>query len=605
MALFDIFKRKDAKVLQSTDPYFNNSFGISSIFRSIQQSFFNKSGSGVTVSSEIAYQISAYWLAVRAISEDVAKLPIKAYTLQKDGTRKPITTTPILKTLQQGFNPSLDPMTGRQLWVQWMLTYGNAYSEIVYNDKGEINLYPIHPTRVQPFRPTPDAELHFHITLQDQVGQNAPGKKAMILGPHEMLHLRGMGNEDVGVSIGEIAAESLGISIAAQNFTGAFFGNNLSIGATLETDKALNAEQKEEIRGFWKKRFSGSKNAGEMAILDRGFKFNRIQMNSTDAELLSTRKFQVEEIARWFRIPPHKLMDMTQAKFANLEQNDLNYITDTLTPWITRIETQVKFHFHKTDNTFIDIDEKGLARGDMAARSAWWKSMLDMGVVNPNTIANVEGLPLPEGGEVYYTSVNLAPVSENIKGRQLDNDIKEKSLEEPEPMPEPEPIEEPTPEPEPEEEETQEEVSTGITEQSAISAYLPSMHDSIKRLTRKEKLSHDAAAKKDQTAMKEHLDKFYIKFEQELSDCFQVHADFICNVQSKEKFTEDKLMFMAQEVCNMEKVENQADKVIEYLLKEVAQLDDAPRLGEIRQDENGMNYIWNMSGWVEVDVLKK
>jgi hypothetical protein len=413
-----------------------------------------------------------------------------------------------------------------------------------------------------------------------------------------------------------------------------------------------------------------------MAILDRGFKFNRIQMSSTDAELLSTRKFQVEEIARWFRIPPHKLMDMTQAKFANLEQNDLNYITDTLTPWIYRIETQVKFHFHREDDIYIDIDEKGLARGDMAARSAWWQSMQNMGVVNADTIANFEGLPLPEGGDVYYTSVNLTPVSENIRSRQLDNDKKEQELQ-PDIDADPENAESTerisklrfeslkskfdsygvavragaiTPQTDDERrfrkeaglptmspavngawgedggvrrpitlqtpaqeaiEEAQADKATGnsnkqeLTEQSAISAYLPSMHDSIKRLTRKEKLSHDAAAKKDQVAMKEHLDKFYIKFEQELSDCFQVHADFICNVQSKEKFTEDKLMFMAQEVCNMEKVENQADKVIEYLLKEVAQLDDAPRLGEIRQDENGMNYIWNMSGWVEVDVLKK
>jgi HK97 family phage portal protein len=605
MALFDIFKRKDAKVLQSSDPYFNRNYSINNLFRSLQQSFFTKSGSNTVVGADIAYQVSAYWLAVRAISEDVAKLPIKAYTMQKDGIKKNIVTTPILKTLQQGFNPSLDPMTGRQLWVQWMLTYGNAYNEIVTNAKGEIHLYPIHPTRVQPFRPKPTDQLHYRINLRDQVGQNPSMPAQQVLKPHEMLHLRGMGNEDVGVSIGEVAAESLGIAIAAQNFTGAFFGNNLSIGATLETDKALNAEQKEEIRGFWKKRFSGSKNAGEMAILDRGFKFNRIQMSSTDAELLSTRKFQVEEIARWFRIPPHKLMDMTQAKFANLEQNDLNYITDTLTPWISRIETQIKFHFHKTDNTFIDIDEKGLARGDMAARMAYYKELFATGSINAQTIANLEGLPAPDNGDKYYIPLNLAPVDLNLEAKELENEQKKKDLEEPEPMPEPEPVVVEEPEPVEEEEEAQEETPTGITEQAAIVAYLPSMHDSLSRLTRKEQLSHDAAAKKDATQMKEHLDKFYIKFEKELADCFQVHAAFICNVQNKDKFTDDKLLFMSQEVCNMEKSDNQTDKVIEYLLKEIAQLDDAPRLGEVRTDEEGNNYMWNMSGWVEVDVSKK
>lgn len=677
MALFDIFKRKDAKVLQSSDPQFNRNYSINNLFRSLQQSFFTKSGSNTVVGADIAYQVSAYWLAVRAISEDVAKLPVKAYTLEADGTRKPVTNVPILKTLQQGFNPSLDPFTGKQLMVQWMQTYGNAYCEIVTNAKGEIQLYPIHPTRVQPFRPKPTDQLHYRINLRDQVGQNPSMPAQQVLKPHEMLHLRGMGNEDVGVSIGEVAAESLGIAIAAQNFTGAFFGNNLSIGATLETDKALNAEQKEEIRGFWKKRFSGSKNAGEMAILDRGFKFNRIQMSSTDAELLSTRKFQVEEIARWFRIPPHKLMDMTQAKFANLEQNDLNYATDTLTPWITRLEVQIKFHFHKTDNIFIDIDEKGLARGDMVARVSFYKELFAMQSINANTIANLEGLPKPDNGDTYYIPLNLAPVDSNIKSKELDNKKKEQDLQ-PEVDADPDnaesterisklrfeslkgkfdaygvavragaltpqtadeqrfrkeaglpamstevnsawtddggirrPITLQTPAQEAIEEAQAEKATSNqsqndqrqLTEQAAIVAYLPSMHDSLSRLTRKEQLSHDAAAKKDATQMKEHLDKFYIKFEKELADCFQVHAAFICNVQNKDKFTDDKLLFMSQEVCNMEKSDNQTDKVIEYLLKEIAQLDDAPRLGEIRQDSDGVLHRFGLTGWSEVSGI--
>jgi HK97 family phage portal protein len=607
MAFLDIFKRNDATIQQSTVPFNQGGSVLNSFMRSLHQSFFNKTGSNINVSVDSAYQVSAYWLAVRAISEDIAKLPVKAYSLLPDGTKKPVNDIPILKTLQQGFNPSLDPFTGKQLAIQWMQTYGNAYFEISYNSFGEIQLWPIHPTRVQPYRQGDGGELRYHITIADQNNQKPGSPKSLNYTSKEILHLRGMGNEDVGVSIGEVAAESLGIAIAAQNFTGAFFGNNLAIGATLETDKSLNAEQKEEIRGFWKKRFSGPKSAGEMAILDRGFKFNRIQMASTDAELLSTRKFQVEEIARWFRIPPHKLMDMTQAKFANLEQNDLNYITDTLTPWIARVEVQIKFHFHKTDNIYIDIDEKGLARGDMAARMVYYKELFSMQSINAKTIANLEGLPVPDNGDTYYIPLNLAPVDLNIESKELENEQKKKDLEEPEPVEEPE-VEEVAPiiaPEEPEKEEETEQKGPELTPNAAISAYLPSMHDSLSRLTRKEHNSHESAAKKEPTQMKEHLDKFYIKFEQELADCFQIHADFICNVQGKEKFTSDKLMFMSKEVCNLEKSENQSDKVIEYLLKEIAQLDDAPKLGEIRQDEDGMNYIWNMSGWVEVDVSKK
>ena len=679
MSIFDMFRRKDVTAMQSSDPFFNNGSRLSNIFRSLNQAYSSTTGSKISVNPDTAYQISAYWLAVRAISEDIAKLPVKAYSLNADNTRTAINDIPILKTLREGFNPSLDPFTGKQLAIQWMQTYGNAYFEVTTDSLGEINLYPIHPTRVQPFRPTPTAPLHFHISFSDEVSQRSSLPNSVNFKPHEILHLRGMGNESVGVSIGSVAAESLGIAIAAQNFTGAFFGNNLSIGATIETDKALNAEQKDEIRKAMDKRFAGSKNAHKSMVLDRGFKFSRIQMDSTDAELLNTRKFQVEEIARWFRIPPHKLMDMTQAKFANLEQNDLNYATDTLVPWISRFEVQVKFHFHRHDNIYIDIDEKGLSRGDMAARTAWTKEMFAMGAMNAATIADREGLPEPDGGHVYYIPLNLAPVDLNIKSKELDNQKKEQDLQ-PDVDPDPENLESNerisklrfdslkgkvdaygvavragaiTPQTADEQRFRKEggfpamspavnkawvedegvrrpitlqtaaqediekaqavkatstptkEPAQDVTAQSAISAYLPSMSDSLSRLTRKEHNSHESAAKKEPVQMKEHLDKFYIKFEQELADCFQIHADFICNVQKKDKFTSDKLLFMSKEVCNWEKSENQSDIVIEYLLKEIAQLDDAPKLGEIRQDDDGMNYIWNMSGWVEVDVLKK
>jgi hypothetical protein len=196
----------------------------------------------------------------------------------------------------------------------------------------------------------------------------------------------------------------------------------------------------------------------------------------------------------------------------------------------------------------------------------------------------------------------MMPVDLNNKNHELDIEAKEQALEEPEPEPQPIPQEPEPTEPETEEEEPEEvEESEGITEQAAISAYLPAMHDSIKRLMRKESLSHESAAKKDPVQMKEHLDKFYIKFEQELADCFTIHANYLCNVKDKEKFTGDKLLFIAKDVCQWEKSENQADKVIEHLLQEIVQLDDAPFLGEIRS-EGGKNYIFTMHGWDEVNV---
>jgi len=602
MKLLPSFLKKKSTALMSggnQDPSF---WPSSNSLRSLYQQVVNPTKANIPVTSESAYQLAAYWLAVRAISEDIAKLPINLFTVDSDGKKKPIIKSPLQQILTQGFNSETDSMTGLQTLIQWMLTYGNAYAEIQHNAMGEMQWILIHPERVSVQRDG-NGELVYRITESSELDKRRIRHNYSTLKANQILHLKGPGNGVVGYSIGQIAAQSLGISIAAQDFTGSFFGNSLSLGAALETDKSLNADQKDAIRKDWEKSYGGSNKAGKMAILDRSFKFNRLQMNSTDAELLNTRKFQIEEIARWFRIPPHKLMDMSKSTFNNVEQQDINYATDTLTPWISRLEKQLKFRFHRKDNTVIDIDEKALSRGDMAARSSFLKEMFAMGAMSGNQVALAEGLPEYKGGEARFIPMNLTPLDQGLKSAALDNDVKEKSLVEPEPVDEPEPVE---PEPvEDEEPEPTPDQAQGVSEQGAIAAYLPSMADSISRLTRKEQLNHESAAKKEPQQMKEALDKFYIKFEAELKDCLQLHANYLCSILNKDMFTEDKLLFMSQEICQLEKKENQADIIVEMLLKDIDEAFDAPKLGEIRQDDDGTAYSFTMNGWVEVDTVKK
>jgi len=604
MKLLPSFLKKKSTELMTGGNQSPNFWPSANSLQSLYQRVVNPTKANISVTSESAFQLAAYWLAVRAISEDIAKLPINLFTVDSKGKKKPIAKSPLQQILTQGFNSETDSMTGRQTMIQWMLTYGNAYAEVLTNDMGEMSWILIHPERVNVQR-NGNGNLIYVVTQSSELDNRQRVKQnTNTLQANQMLHLKGPGNGVVGYSIGQIAAQSLGISIAAQDFTGAFFGNNLALGAALETDKALNAEQKKAIRDDWKKKFGGSSKAGEMAILDRSFKFSRIQMNSTDAELLNTRKFQIEEIARWFRIPPHKLMDMSKSTFNNVEQQDINYATDTLTPWISRIETQLKFRFHRKDNTVIDIDEKALSRGDMKARSGFLKEMFAMGAMSGNQIALAEGLPEYTGGETRFIPMNLTPLEESLKSASLDNDVKEKSLEEPEPVQEPEPVE-PVIEPKEEDPEPTPVQAVGVSEQAAIAAYLPSMADSLSRLTRKEQLNHESAAKKEPQQMKESLDKFYCKFETELKDCLQLHANYLCNILDKELFTSDKLMFISKEICQLDKQDNQADRIVEMLLSDIDEALEAPKLGEIRQDEDGAAYSFTMNGWVEVDTVKK
>jgi len=242
-------------------------------FQSLFQRFLNPTSSNINITSESAFQLSPYWLAVRAISEDIAKLPINIFTLSGDKTKTPLENSPLQKVLTQGFNDETDSFTGMQTLIQWCLTFGNGYAEIQRNDLGAIRLNLIHPSRVSVQRNSTGDLIYVVTTRTEMDGKTRARQVTTVLTADQMFHFKGPGNGLVGYSIGEIAAQSLGISVAAQDFTGAFFGNNLSIGAALETDKSLSAEQKESMRKDWRKKFGGSKNAGEMAILDRGFKF--------------------------------------------------------------------------------------------------------------------------------------------------------------------------------------------------------------------------------------------------------------------------------------------------------------------------------------------
>lgn len=570
-----------------------NSTSIFSTFTRLFNNTFNKTNAGVIVGPEDSLQLSAYWLAVRAISEDVAKLPLRI-VIKEDNDITIVKDNPLLNVLTRGFNPFLDSMSGIETLVRWMLTFGNAYAEVLISTTGKMEWFLIHPTRVLPLRQK-DGSFKYRITFeQDQA------KDLTVIWPaSKILHLKGPGEGEVGLSVGQIAAESLGIATAAQNFTGAFFGNNLSIGAALETEKALDATTKSAIRKEWKEKFGGSNKAYEMAILDRGFKFNRLQMNSTDAELLATRKFQVEEIARWFRIPLHKLMDMSKSTFNNVEQQDINYSTDTISPWVRRLEVQLSFRF-LTGNKMVEIDEKALSRGDMKARAAFYKEMrFNLGVMTGNQIAELEGLPKYDGGEIRWMPLNVADAELANESMLLDIEIKKQTLEG---MNEPETTEETTPEETEEdktEEETQQENNTSLTQDGAISAFIPVMHERLNNLIKKENNAHENAdKKKTPVEIKEYLQRFYIRFETELQEFLMVQFNYLCKVADKRAQTKGECLQMAQQICAMKKDNNlRPEAIVKMILNKLSISEKKPTIGDIKKCEDGKYYKYSVNGW--------
>lgn len=608
MKLLNSLKRLMPKMGNPNNP---NLWPTESYFRSLFQSYRNKTLANVTVTPENAFTLAAYWCAVRAISEDIAKLPVRMFTVDKEGKKKPIYNNALLNVLTKGFNDELDSMTGIQTLVQWLLTWQNAYVEIARNSAGQMQWYLIHPSRVQPHRDNETQRLYYDVESSTELDRSAKKTRVIRMEEDEIMHLKGaIGNGVVGYNLAEVAGQSLGISIAAQNFTSSFFGNNLSIGATLETPRALDADVKEAIRKEWTKKFSGSSKAGDVAILDRDFKFNRIQMASTDAELIKTREFQISEVARWFRIPPHKIMELKGAKFNNVEQQNIEYVTDCLGPWIKRLETQFKFKFHRSDNTIIDIDEKALLRGDQAARTQYYKEMYLMSAITPKQIAFQEGLPHEEASDKYYQQLNIQSVELADESQKLDNEAKTKALEdpEPEPIPEPQPGKEPEEnnQPEPPQEEETEQQSNGLAPEACLAYYMPVMSKSIELLIQKESRAHESANKKQGYALTEHLNKFYSKFEQEMSDKLQVHIDYLCGIFGKQSLGNEQTLNMAKSICNMDKsgdwIEDRINQVCDLLVNECLQLSEAPQIGEVMKDDDGKFYMLTVNGYKECNV---
>jgi hypothetical protein len=284
--------------------------------------------------------------------------------------------------------------------------------------------------------------------------------------------------------------------------------------------------------------------------------------------------------------------------------------------YVTGEVRQLKFKFHRTDNTYIDLDEKGLARGDMAARTAYYNSLYMISAITPNEIRESEGMQKIEEESLdrHYQQLNMQPVDLAAESQKLDNDAKIKALEEPEPMPEPEPIE-PEEVEEPEEIEEKEPEDDKGKAQASISAYIPTMLETLNLLVKNEFNAQNLHGKTDKfktkclddpIVMKEHLDKFYIRHEDKLESVINMHLKYLSTVTDREM---PEAKALVKEAVNLPKSEgwqdHRADEIASMILKAVTDSDQVVKIGEIVQGEDGQNLILTTNGFKEVDVIPK
>ena len=377
------------------------------------------STSGRKVNEHSAMQMTAVYACVRILSESIASLPVHLYQYESEGNKARAVKHPLYRILHDEPNPEMTSFVFRETLMTHL--------------KGEvIGLYPLMPNRMTVDRDK-SGQLVYQYQMQDS--DTHTGKTGYVtLRPSEVLHVPGLGFDGlVGYSPIAMAKNAIGLSIATEEYGAKFFANGATPGGILEFPGTV--KNPESIRESWNKGFSGS-NAHKVAILEEGMKYTPISISPEQAQFLETRKFQIDEIARIFRVPPHMVGDLEKSSFSNIEQQSLEFVKYTLEPWIIRWEQSLNRALlteKEKPDYFVKFNVDGLLRGDYQSRMNGYAIGIQNGFMCPNDVRALECLDLipdEQGGNKYMCNGNMIDLASVGKQYQNNEESKENDNEE-------------------------------------------------------------------------------------------------------------------------------------------------------------------------------
>ncbi len=370
--------------------------------------------SGKAVTQRSAMQMTAVYSCVRILSEAIASLPLHLYRYTDSCGKEKATDSPLYFLLHDEPNPEMTSFVFRETLMTHLLLWGNAYAQIIRNGKGEVTaLYPLMPDRMTVDRDE-NGRLYYEYTVSTD---DAPiNKKSTVrLPPFDVLHIPGLGFDGlVGYSPIAMAKNAIGMSIACEEYGSKFFANGAAPSGVLEHPGTIKDPSR--VRESWTQTFGGSSNAHKVAVLEEGMKYTPISISPEQAQFLETRKFQIDEIARIFRVPPHMVGDLEKSSFSNIEQQSLEFVKYTLDPWVSRWEQNLVRSLLTTDEKkkyFIKFNVDGLLRGDYQSRMNGYATARQNGWMSANDIRELENLDrisAEEGGDLYLINGNMLPL---------------------------------------------------------------------------------------------------------------------------------------------------------------------------------------------------
>jgi HK97 family phage portal protein len=353
---------------------------------------------GMYVDHDTALNLAAVYACVRYVAETTSSLSWHVYRRLQNGGHELALTSPVDYLLHTRPNPEMSAFNFRTTMLGWANMWGNAYAEIERDLAGRAKyIWPISPDRVQIKRDASNM-LYYEITQ---------GRGAKIqMAPANIFHLSGMGFDGIkGYSVVSLAAQSIGAGLAADQFAASFYSNSTVMAGGFKHPGSLSDEAYDRLKEDFEAKFKGPKNAWKPIFLEEGMEWQTFGMPLKDAQFLESRKFTITEIARWFRVPPHKIADLERATFTNIEHQSIEVVQDTIMPWALRLEQEADFKLVSPRNRSFyrtKLNLKSLMRGDDAARSSFYQTMRNMGTMNVNEIRVKEDMnPIGPDGDKY------------------------------------------------------------------------------------------------------------------------------------------------------------------------------------------------------------
>jgi HK97 family phage portal protein len=361
---------------------------------------------GVRVDSVSALQSTVVLACVRVLAESIASLPLHVYRRREDGGKVVAREHPLYRILHTTPNSWQTSFEWREQQMLHLGTYGQAFCEIVRDSRDIVSeLVTLHPSRMRVERLETGALRYLY---QEETGG------LTTYGQDQIMHIRWLSDDGVnGIVPVELARDAIGLARACEIHGASFFGNGARPGVVLATDNVLSAEAAESLRNNWERVHRGPDRAAKTAVLQGGLKPMEIGSSNQESQFLETRRFQIEEICRLYRVPPHLVGDLTRSSFSNIEQQSIDFVQHTLVPWLRRFETAfIRDLMFDTEEYFIEFDTRGLLRGDAAARGSYYSTLYNLGVASINEIRSWENLDPVDGGDLRFVGLSMQTLGE-------------------------------------------------------------------------------------------------------------------------------------------------------------------------------------------------